>query len=137
MGPICADHIRPWPNLSFGQTAVISGHVFNEVQQPLANVNISSDGIGTTSDSNGFYILELIADKTITITFSHIGHEDVVLQNIILNTNETFEFNPVMATKTIQIAEVEVSPTGERNLQGVTTLPPEIVRKIPWCECRG
>lgn len=117
--------------LSFGQTAVISGYVLNEERQPLTNVNISSDGLGTTTDNNGFYLLELIADKTITITFSHVGHKDVVLQDIILNTNETFEFNPVMATKTIQIAEVEVSPTGERNIRGVTTLPPEIVRKIP------
>ncbi len=114
-----------------GQTAVISGYVLDEQQQPLASVNISSDGIGTTTGANGFYLLEIVADKKVTITFSHIGHEDVVLKDIILNTNETFEFNPVMATKNIQIAEVEVSPTGKRDVQGVTTIPPEIVRKIP------
>lgn len=116
---------------SFGQTAVVSGYVLDEDQRPLANVNISADGPGTTTNQNGFYLLELVADKTITLTFSHIGHKDVVLKDIILTTNETFEFNPVMVTKSIQIAEVEVSPTGERNVQGVTTIAPEIVRKIP------
>ncbi len=116
---------------SFGQTAVVSGFVLDEDRRPLANVNISADGPGTTTNQNGFYLLELVADKTITLTFSHIGHKDVVLKDIILTTNETFEFNPVMVTKSIQIAEVEVSPTGERNVQGVTTIAPEIVRKIP------
>jgi len=110
---------------------VVSGHVLDEKQQPLANVNITADATGTTTNENGFYLLELISDKAVTLTFSHIGHKDVVLKSIILTTNETFEFNPVMLTKSIQIAEVEVSPTGERNVQGVTTISPEIVRKIP------
>ena len=117
--------------LSFGQTAVISGYVLDEQQKPLTDVNISTDGTGTTTDTNGFYLLELVADKTVTITFSHIGQEDIILKDIILNTNETFEFNPIMKTKSIQIAEVEVRPTGNRNVQGVTTIPPELVRKIP------
>ncbi|MEO0571355.1 MAG: TonB-dependent receptor plug domain-containing protein [Bacteroidota bacterium] len=117
--------------LAFGQTAVISGYVLDELQQPLANVNISSNGIGATSDTNGFYLLELVADKTVTITFSHIGNADVVLKDIILNTNETFEFNPVMGSESIQIAEVEVSPNGRRNVQGITSISPEVVRKIP------
>ncbi len=114
-----------------GQTAVISGHVLNEDQQPLTNVNISAQGTGTTTNESGFYLLELVADRTTTITFSHIGHQDIVLQNITLTTNETFEFNPVMTTQRIQIAEVEVTPTGDRRVQGVTTIAPEIVRKIP------
>ena len=118
-------------NFSYGQTAVISGYVFDEEERPLANVNISADGSGTSTSAEGFYILELIADKTTTITFSHIGHKDVVLKNIILTTNETFEFNPRMAVNAIQIAEVAVSPTGNRNVQGVTTIAPEVVRKIP------
>ena len=117
--------------LAFGQTAVISGYVLDEGQQTLANVNISGTGTGTATDQNGFYFLELVADKPITITFSHIGHQDIILRDIILNTNETFEFNPVMSSKAIQIAEVEVGPTGLRNVKGLTALSPEIVRKIP------
>ena len=115
----------------FGQVAVISGHVLDENQNPLQNVNITSGKKGTTTNENGFYLLELVADQSINITFSHIGHENVILQNIILTTNETFEFNPVMAVKAIQMAQVNVTPTGERNIIGVITIAPEIVRKIP------
>jgi len=118
-------------NTSLGQTAVISGYVLDEDNRPLTDVNISSNDTGTTTDVNGFYLLEVIADKIVMITFSHVAHKDVVLRGIILKTNETFEFNPVMATKTVQMAEVEVSPTGGRNIKGVTTIAPGIARKIP------
>lgn len=117
--------------LSFSQTAVVSGYVLDENKRPLPNVNIVTDDTGTTTNENGFYLLQLTADSAITLTFSHIGHKDVVLKNIILTTNETFEFNPVMVTKSVQIAEVEVSPTGERNVKGVTIIAPDIIRKIP------
>ena len=116
---------------SLAQTAVISGYVFDEQQNPLSNVNITSGLFGTISDEQGFYMLELLADQRVTITFSHVGHKNVVLKDIILNTNETFEFNPILDAERIQIAEVEVRPTGRRNLQGVTVLSPDIVRKIP------
>lgn len=103
----------------------------DENQKPLSEVNITANGSGTSSNSNGFYLLRLVADKKVTITFSHIGHKNIILKDIILTTNETFEFNPTMAAGSIQIAEVEVSPIGERSLKGVTTVPPEVVRKIP------
>lgn len=113
------------------QTAVISGFVLDEQQHPLPNVNINAGKIGTTTDQNGAYLLQVTADSKISVTFTHIGHEKVVLQNIILTTNETFEFNPIMQSKSIQMAEVDVSPTGNRNVKGVITVSPEIVRKIP------
>ena len=89
-----------------GQTATITGVVFDEQNNPLSNVNISSTSEGTFSDSDGFYALQLTADTETKITFSHIGHKEVILENLILNTNETYEFNPVMRTDAIQIDEV-------------------------------
>ena len=115
----------------FAQTAVVTGVVFDELQQPLPNVNITTKSEGTVTDSTGFFTLEVTADQSVTITFSHIGHEQIVLKDIILTTNERYWFNPVMTTKSIQIAEVEVSPTGERNIRGVTTISKSAVRKIP------
>ena len=116
---------------SYSQTAVVSGYVFNEQKQPLAAVNITANGSGTTTDSSGYFLLELVADKALSIKFTHLGHKDVVVNNIILKTNETFELNPIMATDAIQMAEVEVRPTGERNVKGILTVPKEVVRKIP------
>ncbi|MGB5822369.1 MAG: carboxypeptidase-like regulatory domain-containing protein [Saonia sp.] len=113
------------------QTATITGVVLDEENKPLSNVNITSLSQGTFSDTNGFYVLQLVADKKTTITFSHLGHENVVLENLILITNETYEFNPVMKTDAIQVDGIVVTPTGERSVTGITTISPEVVRKIP------
>ena len=116
---------------AISQTATITGIVLDEKNNPLSNVNITSKSAGTTTKLDGTYILQLTADEENTITFSHLGHKNVVLKNIILNTNETFEFNPVMKTDVIQIAEVVISPIGRRSVEGIVTVSPELVRKIP------
>ncbi|MFS4492384.1 carboxypeptidase-like regulatory domain-containing protein [Maribacter sp. 2308TA10-17] len=114
-----------------GQTATITGVVLDEQNMPLSQVNISSGTSGSFSDNNGFYILEIISDTETTITFSHLGHKNVVIQKLVLGTNETFEFNPVMKTDVIQVDGVTVSPTGEKNTDGITTISKDIIRKIP------
>ncbi|MBT9190129.1 TonB-dependent receptor [Zobellia russellii] len=103
----------------------------NSANEPLKEVNITSGTIGTSSDTNGFYTLQVPADRVITITFSHLGHKNAVLKNLVLNTNEIFEFNPVLSTDAIQITGVTVSPTGKKTVEGITTVSPEIVRNIP------
>ncbi len=113
------------------QSATLTGVVLDENNQPIPSVNITTATSGTVTKENGSYVLELLADVRTTITFSHIGHKDVVLENIILTTNETFEFNPVLKTGAIQIAGVEVSPTGQKSVEGIVTVAPELVRKIP------
>ena len=117
--------------LAKAQTATIIGVIIDENNTILTNVNISTGKYGTYSDENGFYSLEIIADTETTITFSHLGHENVSLEKLILNTNETFEFNPIMRTDAIQIAAVTVTPEGEKNVEGVTTISKEIIQKIP------
>ncbi|UJH66878.1 TonB-dependent receptor plug domain-containing protein [Allomuricauda sp. SCSIO 65647] len=113
------------------QNATITGIVLDENNVPLSDVNISSATSGTTTNPNGFYLLQVVADVENTITFSHVGHENIVLEDLILNTNETFEFNPVMKVDVIQIDGVEISPTGRKELEGIETLSPEVVRNIP------
>ncbi len=115
----------------FGQTASITGIVLDEQNQPLENVNISSGKTGTTSNSDGYYILQIVADTDQTITFSHISHQNVVLKNLVLITNETFEFNPVMKINTLQIDGVTVTATGDKSVKGITTISKDIIRKIP------
>ena len=113
------------------QTATITGVILDEQNIPLPQVNISTLTSGSFSDEDGFFIIELIAGLETTITFSHLGHKNVVLENLILNSNEIFEFNPVMKTDVIQVDGVTVSPSGEKNTEGITTISKDIIRKIP------
>ncbi len=114
-----------------GQTATITGVIFDENQNPIPQVNISSGSKGTFSNEQGFYLLEITADKETNITFSHLGNQRLILENLILNTNEHYEFNPVLKTEVIAIAEVVVTPSGARRTQGITTISPKTVRNIP------
>lgn len=134
-----SNHIKPWVLSSLlllcfsisAQNATITGIVLNEDNEPISNVAINTGSLGTVTNENGGYLLEVLADVQTSITFSHIGFKDVVLKNVILTTNETFEFNPILKKDILQIAGVEVSPTGQRNVSGITTVAPELVRKIP------
>ncbi|MGB5274549.1 MAG: TonB-dependent receptor [Flavobacteriaceae bacterium] len=117
--------------LAWAQTATITGLVLDERNLPLPGVNISAADQGGFTDDDGFYVLRITAEIPTNITFSHLGHKDVVLENLILTTNETYEFNPVMRTSVTQIDGVTVSPTGEKQVEGVISIAPEMVRKIP------
>ncbi|MFT4831719.1 MAG: hypothetical protein ACI815_001369 [Psychroserpens sp.] len=116
---------------SLAQTATITGVVLDENNIPLIDVNVSSDLRGAYTDKNGFYILRIISEQKTTITFSHIGHENVVLKNLILSSNETFEFNPVLKEGMTQVDGVTVTATGEKRIEGITTISPAVIRRIP------
>lgn len=118
-------------NFSNGQTAIITGVVLDQNNLPLSNVNVSSAFQGTYTDKDGFYALEIISEQKTTITFSHIGHENIVLKNLILSSNETFEFNPVLKEGATQVDGVTVTASGEKRIAGITTIPPETIRRIP------
>tara|TARA_R110002049_G_scaffold80907_5_gene205718 strand:- start:1030 stop:1233 length:204 start_codon:yes stop_codon:yes gene_type:complete len=64
-----------------GQTALITGIIFNTNNVPIANVNISSNNFGTISNADGFYILQVASDKEIAVTFSHIVFKNIILKN--------------------------------------------------------
>lgn len=120
-----------WATFTQAQTAFLTGVILDERNQPLVDVNISTKDSGTFSDADGFYLLEIVADEKTTITFTHLGHRDVILEALILTTNETYQFNPIMKTGAIQIDGVTVTPTGEKSVAGIVTLSPDELRNIP------
>ncbi len=116
---------------SLAQTATITGIVLNENNMPLSAVNISSGTNGTSTDVNGFYILSIVSDTETRITFSHLGHKDLILEGLLLSSNETFEFSPVLDIYIEQVAGVTVTPRGKKEVTGITSISPEQLLKIP------
>ncbi len=117
--------------LCLAQDAVVTGVVLNENSSPIVGVNIVAGVSGTVTDEEGYYLITITADIKNDITFTHVGHKKVVLKDLVLKTNETFEFNPVMKTDAIQIDEVEITASGAKKVEGITTIAPEVVRAIP------
>ncbi|MDC1379181.1 TonB-dependent receptor plug domain-containing protein [Algibacter sp.] len=116
--------------LSFAQNATIKGIILDENNQPIEKVNVKTDNNGTATNTNGFYIITIPANKEITIEFTHLSHKKVV-STFNLKNGESFEFNPVMSTSIEQIATVIVSGDRRKEVEGIITLKSEVIRKIP------
>ena len=117
------------PLFGLAQTATIKGIVLDEFNQPIENVNIVAGSNGTTTNSNGFYIIKILANQEVTIQFSHLNHKNVTA-TFNLKNGEEFEFNPVMKIEVEQISEVVVKGNQRKRVEGVTTIEPEVIRTI-------
>ncbi len=111
------------------ETATIGGVILDEFDEPVANANISYQGKSTTSNSDGSYVLVVPASKKVTLVFTHISLKRITA-TIELQPNETFLFNPVMKSDAEQLEDVVIT-NSKRRINGITTLEPETIRKIP------
>nr|WP_309756911.1 carboxypeptidase-like regulatory domain-containing protein [Flavobacterium sp.] len=112
------------------QTARIKGVVLDKNNRPVENVNVSYSSSGTQTNKNGFYDLKVPANQNITIIFTHISLKKITII-FSLDSNEQKEFNPVMSDQEEQMGEVIVTANNKKLLQGITTIEPEVIRKIP------
>ena len=118
------------PAVAVAQKARIKGIVLDEFKNPIENVGIAVDDLGTTTNSNGFYLLEIPANKKVSLTFSHVSFKNYKV-SVTLKPNEDFEFNPVLNARVEEIGEVVVTGNRKKRIEGVTTIDPVIIRTIP------
>ena len=115
---------------SFAQTARVNGVILDQANRPVDGVNISCGTENTTTNKNGFYSIKVVASQKATLTFTHVSLKKAVL-TVVLKDNEDFEFNVVMNDQTEQIGEVVVTSNNKRLVQGLISIEPEMIRKIP------
>ena len=112
------------------QNITLQGIITNDSQEPIPYVTVSTNtGLGTITNENGFYQLNVPAENKLVITFSHITHEKIVL-TINPQPGSIQELHPVMNTKNAQIGEVVVLGNQAARINGVTVLSPKTVRSI-------
>jgi hypothetical protein len=115
---------------ALAQNAKLRGVVLDENKKAVANVSITSSSVQTQSNSNGFYELPIPSNKKSTIVFTHIALKTSSIV-LFLQPNEIFEFNPVMNSRVEQMGEVIVTANNTKRIQGITTISPEVLRRIP------
>ncbi|MDO5981327.1 TonB-dependent receptor [Flavivirga spongiicola] len=116
--------------ISYSQTATIKGVILDENNRPVEKVNINAGTSGAITNSNGFYIFKIKANQDVIIEFTHLSHKKIV-STFHLKSGEEYEFNPVMSTSIEQIATVIVTNNRRKEVEGIVTLKPETIRKIP------
>jgi hypothetical protein len=115
--------------MATGQSATLRGIVLNELNEPIEGVNVISDINGTTTNINGFYILKIPANTTVKIQFSHINYKYLEAP-FNLKNGEELEFNPVLKNSYEQIETVVITGSKRKELEGITTISPQIIRTI-------
>ncbi|WP_396178925.1 carboxypeptidase-like regulatory domain-containing protein [Flavobacterium sp.] len=114
----------------YGQTARLKGVILDEKNQPVRDVVISASNKTTTSDATGFYVLEVSANKPVTVVFSHVSFKKITLIQTF-SSNEDFEFNPVMNDVAEQMQEVTITKNKRDRIEGIANIDPATIRKIP------
>ncbi|MFN8274407.1 MAG: carboxypeptidase-like regulatory domain-containing protein [Flavobacteriaceae bacterium] len=112
------------------QTARVKGIILNENKQPVEQVNVSAEGKSTQTNANGYYQLTVPAGKKVQVVFTHISLKKSTA-TIELKPNEDYEFNVVMNDKAEQMGEVVITAKNRKRVQGIITLEPQVIRKIP------
>lgn len=112
------------------QTSRVKGVILNENNQPVSGVSVSFMDITTVSNPNGFYLLTIPSNTKSTLIFSHISYKSYSV-SLELKPNEDYEFNPVLNQGSEQIGVVEITDTGRKRVQGVTSIEPQTIRLIP------
>ena len=78
--------------MASAQSAHIKGVILDKNNQPVSNVNVSSQSIGTRSNANGFYMLKVPANQKVVVVFSHVSLKKATVA-ITLKPEEDYEFN--------------------------------------------
>ena len=115
--------------ITFSQNAKVTGIVLDENKNPVEGVNISYQSKSAITNSNGYYVIEVPANKKIVLVYTHIALKSITA-TFEIKPNETFEFNPVINNKADQLSEVVIT-NNKRRVTGIISVDSEVVRNIP------
>lgn len=115
---------------ALSQKATIRGIVLDDTSTPIPGVTITYADEGTTTNTNGFYTLDIPTDEEVAVTFTYIGFKKIT-QTFNLSSNAEVEFNPILKTDIEQLGTVIITATTRQRVEGIITLSPEAIRRIP------
>jgi hypothetical protein len=115
---------------SFAQSARVKGLILDKNNQPIENVNITVAGNRAQSNENGFYLVKVPVNQKVAVIFTHVSLKKATVF-LTLKTDEDYEFNLVMNDQEEQMGEIIVTTNNKKQVQGITTIAPEVIRKIP------
>ncbi len=116
--------------ITFAQTARVKGIILDESNRPVEEVNVASEGKNTKSNVNGYYELTVPANKKIQLVFTHVSLKKNTV-TLELKPNEDYEFNLVLNDRAEGLGEVVVIANNKKRIQGVVTIEPQVIRRIP------
>ena len=115
---------------ALAQNAKLRGIILDENNQAVSNVSVSNGVFVSQSNANGFYELSIPSNKKVNVVFTHISLKSISIF-LFLKPKESLEFNPILNSRQEQMSEVIVTAKNSKRIQGITSITPEVLRKIP------
>ncbi|MBI1343211.1 MAG: TonB-dependent receptor [Terrimonas sp.] len=96
-----------------GQSVKLTGKVINESNKgiPGVSIKIGTTGTGTTTDVDGNYSLSLTPGKKYEISFSAIGFDTKILDEVEVTNNQVNELNVVLKVAAKELEGIVVKTT--------------------------
>ena len=116
---------------SFCQKASLQGIILDENDVPVPGANISFSTGGTQTNSNGYYFLEIPANQKTILQITYVGFEKIEATIPEMVEGQQEELNFVLKTDIEQIGTVIINGNRNTRVEGLTTISPETIRKIP------
>lgn len=115
---------------AYSQTAKIQGVILDENSVPVSEVNVTAGINSTKTDATGFYMISVPANQKIDIVFTHVTLKKNTA-TVELKPYEIFELNIVMNDKAESLGTVTVTADRRKRIEGLVTLEPATIRRIP------
>ena len=94
---------------SFAQGIKLTGKVTNDKSEPLPGVTIKASGLGSTTDVDGNYSLNLASGKKYILTFSAVGYAAKTVSDIEAVAGSANELNIVLSVSATDLGGVVVT----------------------------
>ncbi|HXS37259.1 MAG TPA: TonB-dependent receptor [Flavipsychrobacter sp.] len=117
---------------SYAQQATISGLVKDEQGKPIdqATVAVAGTDIGTHTNEKGYYLLQVPAQKNITIVFTYVGFE-TLKKPVSFKSDETRTWDVVLKVQATTIQEFVKKDDRGRYEAGSITIDPNMANINP------
>ena len=117
------------PIIAFAQKmTILKGTIKNKDKQPIENVSIKYNNVGTTTDKNGNYQIRIPFKEEITLTFSHISHI-TFSKKYTANSRNIVRLSVVLSSKTEELKEIVIREN-KKNIDGFKKIDIAVVKNV-------
>ncbi len=108
---------------AIAQNSRLSGKVVNDKNEPLSGVSINTNtGIGTTSDVDGNFALNLLPGKKYELSFSTVGYATKILSDVEVIAGQANELSVLLTIAAKDLGGVTVVARANARRETVNSL---------------
>ena len=119
-----------FPTIVLGQkTSVVRGFVKNSQDQPLEDVSVKFNTIGTLTNQKGYFEIRIPINSLVTLEFTHVGFKKLS-KNFYSEKRTVIRFSPILETENELLKEVVIK-NNKKEIQGIVRLEAKKLATIP------